>query len=594
MPAEAELILFGIQAAMRINTQFRHAYADSTRSRALTLPLPNFPAETNLSTVENWYRNGPGQPFVVTNLRVKELLNILTETGELTAGWKEEFFQLYNEHFALLNASDNRLVGVGENSAGLTNDDIVPLLTIRQWQEGQDPNPTMLRRMAGTLVNVAVDYFADVPGAISTNTARGKALHSFLQAFDGIDFATDGRTKILEGLFTATLETLRDNAEIISEDERARILVHDVAKGLYEDSRQLVGAAGQTISDKERIGAWTQMVFRSVLKSAGETVFAEPEKFLGVAGAGQSELISGVGQAVLAAVLSKDKVDLGALLTRESLDRVVKAALAAVANHPELVHANSPFLKNLIGTAAGELAQSSVQIGSDFLPEAIRLILESTATHLDLLMPAGPDQPEKHLLVVAAKIVLTQLSAPPPAGGKWTVRFGPEDALKALEAVIAEIVQNPAWLEKRAGDASPLLGEITKAVLDTLRKSATPRLSKDTGIAILKAALCAAGSRLEFLDKDPQGQRLIALAVDAVLATVFRQGTGARAAWILARDASLERLEQIVLEKLARHGVTTASIEKVKKALEATIQQIEQGGVWSWDDLGARLETALA
>jgi hypothetical protein len=70
MPPEADIILFCIRATLRINEQFRHAYADSTRSRAITLPLPNFPAVVERSSIESFYRFGDGKDFVDTNLQV--------------------------------------------------------------------------------------------------------------------------------------------------------------------------------------------------------------------------------------------------------------------------------------------------------------------------------------------------------------------------------------------------------------------------------------------------------------------------------------------------------------------------------------------
>ncbi len=594
MPGEAELILFGIQAALRINQQFRHAYADSTRSRAITLPLPNFPAALDHSSMEHFYRFGDGKEFAVSNLRVRSLLEKLSQTGDLSPEEDQEFGRLFQEHAALTRARGPGLVSPGENSAGITNDDIVHLVTIRQWREGHDPNPSILRRMAGTLVNIAVDYFAGVPGALSTNTPGGKALRSFLQAFEHIDFATDGRAQILEGLFVATLETLRDHPELLSEDERARTLVREVAEGVYEDAKLLLSVPGRTLSDTERIRAWSAMVLGSVLRSAGTTVFAQPERFLGITGAAQAELMSGVGQAVLGSILSTDGAYLTTLFTRESLDRVVKAALAAVGHHPELVRANSPFLKNLIGATATELAQPAKQLGCDFLPEAIRLILENTAENLDLLMPAGEDQPAKHLLVVAGREVLEQLGASPPTGARWRVRFGPADALQVMEVVIAEVLENPGWLEQKAGDARPLLGEVSKDVLETLRKSAPPRLRTKTGLAILVAALRAAGRRLEFLDKYPDNRRLIAVAVEAVLASIFRPSADARATWVLARDTTLVRLVSVALESLERHGVTEAKIAAVRKAIENTVRALAKGGAWSWEDLTARLEKGLA
>src|SRR3989304_1202874 len=101
MPGEAELILFGIQAALRINQQFRHAYADSTRSRAITLPLPNFPAAPDRSSMENFYRFGDGKEFAGRNLRVRWVLARLSQTGGRSPEEDQEFTRLFQEHAAL-------------------------------------------------------------------------------------------------------------------------------------------------------------------------------------------------------------------------------------------------------------------------------------------------------------------------------------------------------------------------------------------------------------------------------------------------------------------------------------------------------------
>jgi hypothetical protein len=598
MPGEAEIILFGIQAALRINQQFRHAFADSTRSRAITLPLPNFPTAPDRSSMENFYRFGDGTEFAGRNLRVRSLLERLSQTGDLSPEEDQEFTRLFQEHAALSRARGPGLVTTGENAAGITNDDLVHLVTIRQWREGYDPNPSLLRRMAGSLVNIAVDYFAGMPGALSAHTPGGKALRSFLEAFEHMDVATDGRDQILEALFVAALETLRDHPELLSEDERARALVRVVGTGIYEDAKQLVSAPGRTLSDTERIRTWAAMVFGSVLKTAETTVFSQPERFLGIRGAGQAELLSGVGQAVLGAIHSADGggagADLATLFTRESLDGVVRAALAVVGHHPELVRAGSPFLKNLIAATAAELARPAKRLGPNLLPEAIRLILEHTAENLERLMPAGADQPAHHLLLVAGREVLKQLDAPPAAGARWRVRFGPADALRMMEAVIAEVLENPGWLERQSGDADPLLGELIRDVLDTLRRSAPARLRKQTGLAVLQAALRTAGRRLEFLDKTSKHRRLVGLVVESVLATIFRPGLHSRAAWMLMRDATVGRLVNVVLESLERHGVSEAKIAAVRRVMQEMVKALARGRPWSWDDLMARLDKALA
>ena len=594
MVASPELVMFGIQAALRLNEQFRRAFADSTSSMAITLPLPSFPSVPTPSTAESFYRSGDGQAIAQENLRVSQLLTKLNQQGLLSDPEQQDLLRLCKEHQALVRARAGLLVTDVNNPAGMTNEEISQLLSIRQWRPGEDPHPTMLRRMAGTLINIAVDYLVQMPDVVSTKSTRGKALRGFLEAIDSIDFVEDGRDEIIERLFIATVETIRDVPELITGDEKARILVHNVAGGLYADVKKRVEAANGDLSQQESIQSWGQLVLRSVLSSAGQTIFAEPAKFLGIGGPAEGQLVSRVGQAILDSILDRDQIHLGQLITRDSLDRIAKAALAVVGQHPELFGADNQGLKNLIAATAQALAQSSTKIGRDFLPEAIRIILEKTADNFELLLPGGPDQPARHLLIVAAKQILEQLSASPPAGSKWTLQFGSAEALRAVESVVEEVLQNPGWIVTAAGEINTLLGDVTKVVLDTLRATAPPRLTKTTALAILEAALRAAGKRLEFLTQDQNNRRLVSLALEAILATIFRPGIDAKAAWVLARNATVERLTAIVFEKLARLGLTPARIEKVRQVIEEAIQLLAQGGRWSLEDFDIRLEAALA
>jgi len=280
MPAEAELILFGIQAALRINQQFRHAFADSTRSHGITLPLPNFPAALDRSSMENFYRFGDGKEFARTNLRVRELLIKLSATGDLAPEEDQEFCRLFREHNAVILASGPGLVGTGENPAGVTDQDILYLVTIRQWREGHDPNPTMLRRMAGTLVNIAVDYVVEMPGVISTNTARGKALLSFLEAFENIDFAEDGRALRRKSKVEVEIETWFDTVMDRSTERFilcarwiTAAIAFILALGLHIDSIQIF----KQLSIRSDVRARMVQQVDATLDKAGSLVSAAKE-----------------------------------------------------------------------------------------------------------------------------------------------------------------------------------------------------------------------------------------------------------------------------------------------------------------------------
>lgn len=79
-----------------------------------------------------------------------------------------------------------------------------------------------------------------------------------------------------------------------------------------------------------------------------------------------------------------------------------------------------------------------------------------------------------------------------------------------------------------------------------------------------------------------------------MLTTVFHPEVDPRAAWVLARDAAVERLVAVMLEKLAEHGVTAAKIREAQTVLEATVQVVGAGDVWSLERFALQLEQRLA
>src|SRR5438552_15455914 len=162
MPGEAELVMFGIQAAIRINEQYRKGFADSVRSNASTVPLPNFNPAPNLATAITFYTVGAGVEFFTKNARVHALISKVQAGGaqSLSAQESAELFALFGEHNALLAARNGSLVTTDNstaNPATFSNEDILSLLELRQWRKGQNPNPSMLQRMAGTFISIGVD-----------------------------------------------------------------------------------------------------------------------------------------------------------------------------------------------------------------------------------------------------------------------------------------------------------------------------------------------------------------------------------------------------------------------------------------------------
>jgi hypothetical protein len=537
---------------------------------------------------------GIGVEFASSNARVAALLaKSASGALSLTSDERAELLALHRDHSALIRARNGELIKTdGPNPAVLSNADAFCLLRIRQWREGQDPNPSMLRRLSGTFIEIAVDYFANHSHLAVATSAPSKALLAFLRAIEPVAFADGAPQQIVQQLFLATVETVRDNTELIAKGEWAQTLIRDVTSGLYADAKKFIDAAAGDLSKQDRVARWTELVYRSVLKSAGDSVFDNPAIFFKGFEAGHADVAARVGRAVLGAAITDTSVQLDRLFTPEALDGIVKASFEAVAAHPELVGANER-LQKLVAAIAQGLGSAPNVPSPNVLPEAIRVIVAKTGENLDALMPAGSD-PANNLLLMAAREVLTIVSAPVAEGAVWRLQFGPSQIESLLRTVIEAAAANPAWVAAAAGSQRSVLGRVTEAVLVALREKAGDVLKPDTALIILTAAYGAVGERLQLASINSANRPFIGAALEAVFGTVFDPAVNAEAKWVLARDAGVSRLTTIVLDALARHGATEQRIVETIALLRAGIQALGAGKPWTLDEFAATLDTAMA
>ena len=117
-------------------------------------------------------------------------------------------------------------------------------------------------------------------------------------------------------------------------------------------------------------------------------------------------MASKLGKIILGAVLPEDStgLDLSAIATGESLDKLVKGALAVIAEHPDLMGIDNPGIERIVRETVTELASRTQKIGPDLFPDIAQLVLEKTAANLDLFWT--PDDPEQNLAVTAVRSLL--------------------------------------------------------------------------------------------------------------------------------------------------------------------------------------------
>jgi hypothetical protein len=596
----ATIIMFAIQSALKLGAQARQAYIDSTIGAALALPLPNF--ATNFTVEQAHARLADMKPETWPPGTAPLMQKI--KAGLLTGGEQQRLMLLALE-VQLTDPDTFKTIQPLTDGTFLTSASINAMVQIRQWSSDDNPNPSAVQRVAGTLFQIGVDYFANVPGALNTNSSQGKIVNALLTSIDSVDFATvDLRTKsalqdLPVRLLTATIDTITAHPSLISGNAHTQLLVQTTAQALTTNVRDRIAASRKAgapdMTAEANVIGWADVVYRSVLQGAGTAVAKDPATFLGIRNPGEAALVSDVSQAALSFVLEGHPGQSATAIGRAALDTVVQAALTSVAQHPELLaRAGNGALQALLVDTAKALSTYSTLLTPAIVPAVTEIILAGTLKNLEMIWPNGSRDPADHLLLTAATMTLKVLTTTDPAD-TWRPGFTADDATSVVQTVVNELLANPGWLVDRAGKLDPALGDVLSAVFATLRSRADRRLSPATAQVILGAALKAVAARQAFVGKlQPSGQLKLAAAIDAVLGVVFDRIRTADQAWPLVRATVVETLVEQGLQALSGTDLADARFASFRQALANEASAIGNGGLWDPNTFAQNLKAALA
>jgi hypothetical protein len=581
--ASADLILSAISGALKLGAQARSAYVDSTRNRALTLPLPDFnPDPTPLAAVMFFGSRTVTEP--------SRLVALIERGDRLSEAEQQELVHYHHEALlavlAVRETKDGSIIGETALDA---------LVRVRQWQ--REPNPSLLQRMAGSLIEIGVDYFASGPGAAGVRGRHGDALKALLTGLDQLDVVSELQLGTLPlRLFNVTMDTVTAFPQAFTGDARSQQIIAAAAKGITADVAGAIekarAAGGPNDLKESSIRDWGELAYRSVLSSVGQLVLAEPQRFLGITGEAQAALVSSVGGTVLALALNDAGDGMLGGFDKEGLELVAASALRVVAKYPQLVTGGGSRLDPLVAQIAADSRGIDLSGGS-LAPAVAQIVLARTAENLPMLWP-DPADPERHLARLAAKTVLEIASRPPPAGARWRLAFGQEDLLAVLDNVLNELTRNPGWLVKRDGELSPALATVLNSTLEVFRKRGDQRLGAELARELLQRTLEAAASRSEFLTEVPGRGPLAAAVIDVVLEGAFGGDADGAVAWRLVQQQVLVEVVQTAFRELEQAKLDNRKIAVLEAVFRDTVTRIKSGEGWSVAHFGDALSAALA
>ncbi len=541
MAMTAEAIIFAINSAIRLGRNAQRAYAKSLTSKSIVLPLPKFSGTPNAFTAQSFFDDTDERTGGAQYLAKMERLQDIHERFKNGVGDQvptseelDRYVDAYAQLSTLVEQEATADFQSGLDDRRINADELVALLSIRQYAHDKSKHTKPLQMVAGTLVEIGIDYFNRIPGALNEQSATGKALKHFLKAFDDLEFSSNAALqqqsrKIVPQLFIAAAETISDLGQEVTNDPKIQSFLQAAGKGIAEDLFHRLGQITDPDNQDEAVN-WGRFLLRSTVANSGNYVFSAPREFFDT-NSGASALIKATSSVLLDAILQDpDKLDIKGGLNADTLDRLLETSFSVIAEHPQLIHNRNGFKEIVVGVSSALKDYDFRR--PDLFPELVRLVLEQTGNNLMLFRQDNGDQGPgsqdgKDLLIRAVQLILAELSKP-VADGQWRPRLSKSQLLFVTEQLLEEVVSNPGWIEREV-DGRPLLAAVIRATIDGLAHiPADQRLSAETFEWLLQLNLRTVAANELVLEKikwsnDQEEEVVLQQALSLVFAFVFHK-----------------------------------------------------------------------
>ena len=548
MPDYVALVIFGIQAAIKLGDKVQTVFEDETRDRELILPevehtdLPNFvntkaffEGEGKLFVQEPNPMDSPGASSVSLGLYHSLWLR-RDETNEI----REKLSQAYQRILGY-SSSDADLQRQFKREPKTFYEGTNALFVVKQWRDGTDPKRHPIQRIGGTIIEIALDYVKADP-TLFGGTGNGERItRAFLLSLEPLDLAETKADELLLQIFESSLNVLRNQADLIISEDHLALLLKRITVTLSGYVKQ---AEDSGDADKLRaLFTFRREILQEVIKTSAATVAEHSAEFFGATSTSRDrKLLDGVLQAVLGA--AQDQSD---LFSGQALAHIFAAALNGVAQNASLIWPESDtngrdaFLRTLFTRVAEQLAASAKTdppgiFSPDLLHNIIAAAIEITADNVPRLI--DPKDPERQLLADALQEVLRGFS---PALHQDTslprtlkALFTRDQLMLIVREVFSAVARNPEALLHGVTDdhQRTALAQIVGAVATAISSDSRRLVNGQGYVQLLNVALEAFAKnpdRLLDLDQtDPRQQLLTKVIVSVVSATTKSLEAGGR------------------------------------------------------------------
>ncbi len=545
-----EVVLFAIQAAVKLGGSIRQSYVNNLKSKKLTLPLPAVDMSVTTDQITAFFEARPELLERYPKLKLlaeQESIRVLEP--------KEE--QAYRQAFEVAYQVENQAA-----DAEIQGETITSLVTFRQWANDKDAPLNGLRLVAGSLIEVGVDYLSQVPGAINPNSKFAPALQGVLQSLEGMDLSSrQGQSAALQQvapqLFASAMEVGATLMPSITSDPKFLTIVEQTCSGVTEDlCARMEGLS--TVAERVSMKQWGKAVFESTLRHAGSALVLEIEEEEGAK--------AFLGKASVSVMRSLLDTDLSGMKLKEvvsgpALDAFMQAGLEGIAENPKWMKR-----QELLGDVLSEVAQAALEANfprKRMIPELARLTVRQTAMNLDRLTAIDPNSPQS-LLITATKTILVSLSEP-VEGENWKPNLSNKELLDLADSLMTQVAENPQWLTSQIGERS-ILGEVIQISLSSFQGIPPEKRFSGTALKhLLQSSIQAVAINRALLKPLPivgeSGKTALSYALNAAFAKIYGQ-EGASENWQLAKTTAISEVVGELLSDIAQQPVSVSIIDQ--------------------------------
>jgi len=469
MPGTVDIIIFGMEASVRLGRKILEIYQDDMANRDILYPLAESTGSFSFEGALQFFRTR-GSLFVEEGAVYHDLWTRIGPDGDAPLDLQDRLKRAAAYVYDTLTKAQEQ----GRFDEETLYKGMVASHAVAQWRKG-DPrrSPTSLQRIAQTVLEIGLDHVRSDSSFLSGDSKSRRIVRSLLLGLESIDFTEQKVDSIVLDLFRSSMAVFYDNVNVIIEDQRLSLLVREIGSALKAHVDDL-DEASQILTAQ----AFGRDALQGIVEASARVVKENLSLYLGGGDPGEKRFVSAVLKALLDGVQKNPDVFSG-----NAVVDIYETALGAVAqNAGLLLREGDPerFLAYLLASMSEVLTVNnpSELYHRDMLREIVLLGLEVTGKNVRFLV--NPKKPEEQLLSDGLRRILLAFSDGFAENETLTDTLSGmlcrDHLIRILAIAFDEISRNPERLLYRIRD------DDTRSVLTQIVGSVTAAIAVEPGL----------------------------------------------------------------------------------------------------------------